>query len=338
MWTDPKIGRERVVKSLVTGSNGFIGSLFVDYLLERGHEVRCLIRKTSNLRWIKHLPVEFMYGDVTDALTLPPAVVGVDYVFHLGGTVRARDEAEFFRINHGGTLNLLEACKKHNANLKRFVLASSQAAAGPAISMSPVDEDDESRPISMYGRSKRAAEIAVMDYARILPVTIVRPPSVYGERDDDVLELFRYVKLGIKMLVGRGDKYISVIYIGDLLRGIYLAATSPRSIGETYFLTNLESVSSGDIQDVIASTLHKKTLTIRLPEFLIDFYAWISETTARFRKRVAIVNKDKALEMKQAYWLVDGSRAVSHLGFKAEVSLEDGIKKTADWYISQGWL
>ncbi|MBN1155633.1 NAD(P)-dependent oxidoreductase [candidate division KSB1 bacterium] len=326
------------MKSLVTGSNGFIGSHLVDYLLTKGHQVRCLVRKTSNLQWIHHLPVEFVYGDITATETLPPAVEGVDYVFHLGGTVRVAHESEFLRINHGGTINLLKACAEFNPQLKRFVFASSQAAAGPSNSMTPVRECDEAKPISRYGRSKRVAEEAVLDFAEKIPATIVRPPSVYGERDDDFLELFNYVNRGIKMLVGRGDKYISLIYIGDLVRGIYSAALSERSIGEIYFLTDMKPHSSNEIETEIARALNKKPFTIRFPELLIDLYAFVGETMARMRGRVAIVNKDKALEMKQSYWLVDGSKAKSHLDFKTEMSLEAGMKKTAQWYIEQGWL
>lgn len=326
------------MKALVTGSNGFIGSHLVEYLLEKGHSVRCLIRKTSNLQWIKHLPVEFVYGDVTNSESLPKVVEGMDYIFHLGGTVRARDEDGFLRVNHRGTKNLLDACIQHNGGIKRFLFASSQAAAGPAVSKTPVKESDEPNPISMYGRSKRVAEREVMEYADRLPVTIVRPPSVYGERDDDILELFKYVNMGVKLLVGKDDKYLSLIHVRDLVRGIYLAVTSDKSIGEIYFLTNMDHYTTDQIETQIAAVLGKKTITIRFPEFLIDFYAFVSESIARLRNSVALVNKDKALEMKQPFWLVDGAKAKAHLGFESEIPFPDGIRSTAEWYNDNGWM
>ena len=135
------------MKALVTGSNGFIGSFLVEELLERNYQVKCLVRKTSDLQWIKDLPVQFAYGDVTNFDSILPAVENIDYIFHLGGIVRARKENDFFLVNSLGTKNLLEACKQHNLNLKRFTYLSSQAAVGPSSDGIPITEEKQPNPI-----------------------------------------------------------------------------------------------------------------------------------------------------------------------------------------------
>jgi len=326
------------MKSLVTGSNGFIGSHLVEKLLQMKQEVFCLVRKTSNLQWIKKLPVTFVEGDVTNFNSLLSAVKDIDYIFHIGGIVRARSEAEFYQINHIGTENLLAACLQQHINLKKFIYVSSQAAAGPCLYKKPRHESDPDQPISVYGKSKLKAESAVLNYQHHFPITIIRPPSVYGPRDDDILEIFKYVRLGVKLLSGMREKYISLIHISDLVDGIILASQNDRSNGKVYFISNDEYYSIAEIQSAIAQAMNIKTITIRAPEILIDLLAAMSETIAKIRRRAALLNKDKALEMKQRFWLVDNSRIKNELGFSPKISLQDGIEETLKWYLNEGWL
>ena len=326
------------MKCLVTGSNGFIGSHLVEKLLERNYQVKCLIRKTSNLRWIHNLPVEFVYGDVTDIDSLIPAVADMDFVYHLGGAVRAKTEAGFYQANYYGILNLLNACTKKSSPLKKFIFVSSQAASGPASQKLPRREIDPPQPISIYGKSKLKAEEAVLAYQKYFPVSIVRPPSVYGPRDDDILEIFKYIKWHIKPLLGQRDKYISLIHVYDLIKGILLISENSKSIGQIYFLANDKIYSIRDIESEIEKAMNKKAIQIRIPEIIIDLFSYLSEFRAKFSNKPALVNKDKALEMKQRYWLVDSTKAKNELGFRTEISLTEGIKETLVWYQQNGWL
>ena len=326
------------MNALVTGSNGFIGSHLVEQLIQRRYEVSCLIRKTSNLRWIRDLPVRFIYGDITDFNSLIPAVKNMDYVFHLGGVVRAKKEQEFYQANYEGTKNLLRACQQKNPDLKKFIFVSSQAAIGPGFDKIPLNESDPPRPISIYGKSKLKAEQAVLDYRPYFPITIIRPPSVYGPRDDDILEIFKYVKLGIKPLLGMKSKYISLIHVTDLIEGIMLAAESEKSTGQIFFLANPQIYSILEFETAIADAMNKKAITIKVPEFLIDLVASMTELMAKITGKIAIMNKDKALEMKQRYWLVDSMKARNELSFLTKISLEEGIRETLLWYQQNRWL
>ena len=326
------------MKALVTGSNGFIGSHLVERLLNHGYQVRCLVRETGNLRWIKDLPVEIVYGDITDLHSLLPLIPDVDYIYHLSGTLRANQESEFYVVNQGGTKNLLETCRQQNPNLKRFIYISTQAAAGPATDVIPLTEDDPPKPISIYGKSKQLAEEVVLEFQNFFPITIIRPPTVYGPRDDDFIEAFKYIKFGIKPLIGRNEKVISIIHVNDLVRGIQIAAEHPNAENKIFFISNKEPCSWIELENLIARVMDKKALKIVLPEFALDVAAFISEKVAKIFKKTAILNRDKAIEMKQNFWLVDASKAGRELNFVAEIPLENGLSETYQWYRNQGWL
>lgn len=329
---------DKPMKALITGGNGFIGSYLVERLLNHGYQVRCLVRKTSNLRWIQHLPVEFVYGDIADLSALLPIMYEVDYVYHLSGALRANNEIDFFLINHQGTRNLLQACQQKNPNLKRFIYVSTQAAAGPSGSEIPLTEADWPQPISAYGKSKRLAEQAVLEFQKYFPVTLIRPPVVYGPRDDDVLEIFKYIKLGVKPLIGKEEKFVSIIHVADLVRGIQLAAEHSSAANEIFFMANKLACSWIELENTIARVMNKKAMTIRLPEFVLDVAAFLSERWENIFKRAAILNRDKANEMKQRFWLIDASKAEQRLGFVAEIPLETGLEETYQWYRFQDWL
>ena len=175
---------------LVTGATGFIGSHLAERLLADGHRVRCLVRRTANRRWLGDPRLELADGSITEPSSLPAAVAGIDIIFHVAGLTAARSREEFFRGNHDGTKNMLEAAARAGKPL-RFVHVSSQAAAGPSPTATPIDESFPCRPITAYGESKRAAEEEVLKYADQFPITIVRPPAVYGPRDNGVYTFFR---------------------------------------------------------------------------------------------------------------------------------------------------
>lgn len=325
--------------ALVTGGNGFIGSHLVEALVQRGYRVRCLIRKTSNLRWLKNVPVEFVYGDVTDASSLPDAVNGADVVFHLAGVIEAKKEETYYRVNVQGTKNLLQACVEAAPNLKRFVYASSQSAAGPCAEYSSMDESDQPSPITSYGRSNLEAEDVVLSYKEKIPVTIVRPPAVYGPRDTMVLPYFKIVKMRIKPLLGlRHRKYISLCYVCDLVRGFILAGEREKAIGEIYFIGNDKVYSRAEVLDCIAEVFSIKAVTIHVPDIIAYVLARLSSLLSRIAPSSATLSTGKARELVQKYWICNVSKAQRDLGYESRIGLKEGLRITANWYREQGWL
>ena len=325
--------------ALVTGGNGFIGSHLIEVLVKKGYRVRCMVRKTSNLRWLKDVPVDYVYCDVRDPSSLPNAVNGVDYVYHIAGIEEAKRAETYYKVNVQGTEHLLQACVEHAPNLKRFVYTSSQSAAGPCIKGTCIDESDPPNPITHYGRSNLQAEEKVLSYNKRIPVTIIRPPAVYGPRDTMILPYFQIVKRGIKPLLGLGrKKYITLCYVEDLVRGFILAAESQKAIGEVYYIGDERAYSRAEVLDGIAEALSVKAVTIHVPDFFAQAAAGFSALLGRITPNSAALSWGKAKELVQRYWVCDPSKAKRDFGFESQVGLREGLKITADWYKGQGWL
>lgn len=325
-------------RALVTGANGFIGSHLVDYLLQKQYRVRCLVRKTSNLRWIADLDVELVYGSLDDQASLESALQDINLVFHLAGVTKAIDLKIFDQGNVTGTQNLLEIIADHRMPIQRFVYVSTQAAVGPSQDLHPVAEDAIPDPRTRYGRSKLAAERVVQHYASVLPVTIVRPSSVFGPRDTDVLSAFRSVHYRIQPVLGWGERYASFIYVEDLVRGLVLAAENPLAAGNVYHLVTEPSQTWKSFNGIIAEVIGRRGIRIHVPLTLFGAICLINDGISRVTRKPAILNWDKTREFNERFWLLDGSKSEAELGFHAQFDFRTAIEKTYRWYVEAGWL
>jgi dihydroflavonol-4-reductase len=326
------------VKVLVTGSSGFIGSACVQKLLQQREQVRCLLRKDSNPHWLQGLPVEQVMGDFADVHSLESCVAGVDAVIHLAGVTKSKTRLGYYSGNFSATKNLLSACAIAGAKQLKFVYVSSQAAAGPSRGNKPVHEEDEPRPISLYGESKLLAEHAVMEFNNIRPATIVRPSSVYGPRDQDIFVYFKSVQRGLLLLLGKGTQKVSLIHVDDLVQGLLLAIQPDLGNGRVYFLCGDGACDWQTIGGMVAKVLQKKPLTLHVPIWLLKLVSLASRSLALFSDEPALLNSDKVREMKQAAWLCSNERAKAELRFAPGISLQDGLQQTAEWYKANKWL
>jgi nucleoside-diphosphate-sugar epimerase len=326
--------------AFVTGATGFVGSFVAEELLRRGYTVRCLTRPTSSLQWLKGLPVERATGSLADEASLVKAVEGADVVVHIAGLTAARNREEFFQGNHIGTKNLLNATLQAAPNLKRFLNLSSLTVCGPAPSLDrPVLESDPCRPLTAYGESKKAAEDEVNALQDKLPVTIVRAPAVYGQRDTAIFDYFKTVSRGLSALIGFDDKRLSLIHAEDLARGVVDAVESPKAIGETYFIADEPFYSWPQITDVTVRALGKKgVLTLRLPHAVVMGVAGVSEFFGKFSSKPPVFNYEKGLDFIQSYWIGSVEKAKRDFGYTSQIGLEAGISKTIQWYQEQKWL
>jgi nucleoside-diphosphate-sugar epimerase len=325
-------------RALVTGANGFVGSHLVEGLLDKGYQVKCLVRKTSNLKWLSGLDVEYVYGDISQKDSLKEAVRNVDFVFHSAGLTKAKTREDYFVANAEGTKNLIETCIAENPKLNRFIYIGSQAAVGPGIDMRPTDETTSCRPVTYYGESKLEGEKIALNYVSQLPITIIRPPAVYGPRDTEVLGFFKVVNSGFRISFGIGECYISLVYVKDLVDGIILAAESPRAVGHTYFIADDRVYSWREAFYIIAGALNKKTIPARIPKSLVFFLAFLAEKFCLLLGKTPAFNTQKAKEITQLYWGLDISRAKTELGFFTKFPLDKGAVETVKWYREKGWL
>ncbi len=324
------------MKVLVTGGTGFVGSHLVEALVGVGHDVRCLVRNPTCLRWLAGSRAEIVEGDCTVPDSLPRAVAGVERVFHLAGATWAASAAEFHRHNADATRNLLVAAAA--AAVARFLLVSSQAAAGPAMTARPVSETDPARPITPYGDSKLAAERHAFRYRDRLAVTIVRPSAVYGPRDRAFLPYFRLVRRGFLVEFGPGERTVSLCHVSDLVRGLIQAADSQSASGSVYFVADSEPYPWRRVESEICAALGVDAKRVVVPEWLLRSGGALGQAYSAITRRGVLLNRARVAEIVAKRWACDTSRARRELGFTPNMTLHDGLRQAVRWYEQQQWI
>lgn len=324
--------------ALVTGANGFIGSSLVEKLLREKWKIRCFVRKTSNLRWLSGLDIDLIFGSIFDSVSLNNAVKDVDVVFHLAGVTKGKTQQDYDSGNYVATINLLQACRERAGSSPKFVFVSSQAAGGPSLDGRALSEAEAIYPISAYGRSKRKAEQAVLEFSRLSPATIIRPPSVFGPRDADFLMLHKAAKKGVIPIPGGGRQKISIVYISDLVDGLAAAAANERADGEIFFISQDQAITFYELGQIVAKVWKNKTIMLPVPLWLVQGASFFAAGMSKISGKPALLNADKVLEMKQPAWVCSNAKAKKVLNFTAKIDIEEGMKITARWYEKMGWL
>jgi nucleoside-diphosphate-sugar epimerase len=325
--------------AVVTGASGFVGSHIVDDLLARGVRVRAVVRGSSSRRWLNGKGIEFADAAMEDEAALGRAVAGADWVVHAAGLIRARNAAEFHECNVAGTERILRASRE--ASVRRFVLVSSQAAAGPSPDGRPIAEDSAPRPVSAYGESKLAAERAVLGNgtgaARAMGVTVVRPPAVYGPRDTAILKVFALAKRHIEPVLRRRGRF-SMIHVVDLASAIHVALTRDAAAGELFFASEPDETDYEELGKLVREALGTWTVRIAIPRWALMGVALGAETVAAIARQAPLLSREKLREISAGDWVCSSRKIRERLGWSPRIPLREGIRATADWYREAGWL
>lgn len=324
--------------AVVTGANGFVGSHLVDLLIEKDFNVRCIVRGTSNLQWLEGKETEIHKCGLFDKKGIEAAFRDAEYIYHVAGVVKSKTKEGYYKGNVESTRNLLNVAGENNKSLKRFVVISSQTVTGPTLDGKPVDEQTNCNPITTYGRSKLEEENLAKSYKDRIPITICRPPAVYGERDTEIFIYFQNFSRRLTTTIGFDKKILSLIHVNDLVNGFYLAAKSEKAIGETYFISSEVYYSWDEIYDVTSKVLGKKAVKFVVPHFLVYTISAIAQFFSMFSSKAATLNLEKARDLVQHAWICDTSKAMKDFGYKQNISLEEGIKRTCDWYKEMKWM
>ena len=322
----------------VTGGTGFTGGRLCEILAERGYRVKALARRTSRVEKLKQIDAEIIYGDLFSKDVMKGAMKGADCVYHIAATYRQESvpNKHFYEVNVEGTQNVLDAA--FLAGVPRFVHCSTVGVQGE-IENPPATEEAPYNPGDTYQDSKMKGELLVKEFyeEHQYPGTIFRPVGIYGPGDTRFLKIFKWIHSGKFRMIGSGKVLYHWTYIDDLVDGIILCGEKEQAQNELFTLGGNEYVTLNEFVSLIAEALNVRLKRGHLPVWPI----WIAGTLCEFlcrplgiepplyRRRLDFFIKDRAFDI---------SKAKRILGYRPKVSLREGIKRTAEWYLKEGLL
>jgi len=323
------------MKAFVTGGTGFIGSHLVDRLLKnQNDEIRCLVR--SNDKWLQDKDIVRVKGNLHDLTALRDGLEDVDVIYHIAGVVKAPNQKIYDQANVAATENILRLAMK--LGIPKLIVLSSLAASGPSFSH-PVTEEDPLMPVTSYGESKKRMEEMIANVADdSISVTIIRPPAVYGPREEQIFSVFQMASWRLFPIIDDGrNSRVSLIHVRDLVDGILLAADEKKPGIETYFISSEELYTWEQIRQATAEVFGKKLYAVKVSPRLVEIAGNIAETSASLIGRYPVINRDKARELGMQ-WTCSVEKAKSRLGFRQKTDLLKGLAETIHWYKKHHWL
>lgn len=328
-------------KVLVTGATGFVGPYLIKELVAAGEQVKALVRdaeKGAELAKAKE-NVEVVIGDITKPETLAAAVADVHTVYHLAATFRSEtlSEAEVNETNVAGTENMLQAAE--TAGVSRFVHCSTVGVHGVPDNP-PADETAPFKADNYVAISKRRGEEIAQTFAKQskMGVTVVRTgPGIYGPGDTRYLKLFKGIKKKRFFVFGSGEIQYQLVYVEDFVRGLILAGTHPDAAGDTFIITGGYSITLNQLVKMVADIVEVDPPKMRFPVMPLYYAGWLCEIVCKpfgispplYRRRVDFFRNSRSFSI---------GKAERVLGFSPQVSYEDGLRRTANWYREMGYL
>lgn len=326
--------------TLVTGATGFVGSAVARVLAARGHELRLLVRQSSDRRNLAELKAEVVTGDLTDAASLRRAAAGCRYVVHVAADYRVwvPNPDAMLRANVDGAVAMVRAAA--DAGAERIVHCSSVAALGQIGDGTPADEatpTNEADFVGIYKRSKYLAERAVLELAErdSLPVVVVNPAAPVGPRD---IKPTPTGKMILDAAAGRMPAYIdtglNIVHVDDVAEG-HVLALEKGTIGQRYVLGG-ENMALKDILRLVADVVHRRPPFIRLPEAVVWPAALVMEKLADITGIAPMMTRDH-LKMARKKMYFSSAKAKAELGY-APRPVRSAVEDAVSWFRANGML
>lgn len=324
-------------KILVTGATGFTGKALCRHLVERGENIVAFVRAKSKIEDLSAIGVECRVVDIKNKEDIHDNFSEIIQVYHIAAAYRTEhtEKNEFQLVNVEATRNLLAAAKESKIN--RFVHCSTVGVQG-CIDDPPADENYRFSPGDHYQGSKLEGELLARKYfSECLPGTVVRPAAIYGPGDKRFLKLFKAINKKRFIMIGKGNVFYHMIYIDDLVQGIWLAGHKAEALGEVFNIAGEEYTTITELVNLIADVLDKPRPRFRIPYTPVYIASEICDKLFRplgieppiYPRRVKFFKLDRAFNIDKAKRL---------LGYKPQTSLRDGLANTASWYKQMGLL
>jgi dihydroflavonol-4-reductase len=326
--------------TLVTGASGFVGAAVLRHLVAAGHDVRVLVRPTSDRRNLADVACEVVVGDLADPASLAAAVRGCTALFHVAADYRlwVRDPAVMYRANVEGTRDLLRAAAAAGAT--RIVYTSSVAAVGFRPDGTPADELTTASLADMVGHYKRSKYMAEQEVIRLareegVPVVAVNPAAPFGPRDVKPTPTGRIV---VEFARGRMPAYLdtglNVVHVDDVAEG-HLQAFDRGKVGERYIL-GADNMTLRELLEVLAAHLGRRAPRLRLPRAPLVPVAVAAEAIGRLARIEPPLTVD-ALRMARKRMFFSSDKARRELGY-APRSGRQALTDAADWFRKEGYF
>lgn len=279
------------MKILVTGATGFIGRHLTKSFVEQGKPVKCLVRESSNTKFLEELGVELVYGDLLHVQSLKKIVKDkeINIICHLAGKVYSRDKNDLYKINCVGTRNIFDACL--DTQINKFIFLSSLAALGPSRNKRELDENTKPQPITDYGRSKYSSESYILDSDKknVFPVCIVRAPLVYGVGMSKGSRLYSMLKMatsGFLVNVTKKNNQFPLCHLENLLDLFLILTEKKVNSSNIYHVRDDAYYDLNKIKELLENLLNRRIVSVYLPPIL-----------KKFLMVVPVINKDLVKEL-----------------------------------------
>lgn len=328
---------------LITGASGFIGSFIVEEALKQGMETWAAIRPNSSKAYLTDNRINFIHLDFSSQQQMETVLQNhrFDYVVHAAGVTKCLHADEFYRMNTEGTKNFVQALLATKQPLKRFVYLSSLSVFGPIREEMPyreITEHDHPRPNTHYGKSKLQAEAYLDSVGNAFPYIVLRPTGVYGPREKDYFMMVKSIAAHTDFAVGYKPQDITFVYVTDVVQAVFLSLNRGMS-GRKYFLSDGQVYRSSAFSNYIRKALGNPfCLRITAPIWLLKAITAVGDRIGRRTGKITALNTDKYHILKQRNWRCDIEPAMDELGYHPHVQLEEGVRKTVQWYKQAKWI
>ena len=329
-----------MMKTLVTGSTGFLGSAILRELLDDGREVKVLVRKDTDTTNIDGLDVEIAYGDLRDSESLQSASNGCDILYHTAAyySLWDQDKQLIYDINVEGTRKILQAAKEKG--LERIVYTSTVGCIGLNDDTTPSNENTPFNPNTLsndYKKSKHQAEQVVLEFARSgLPVVIVNPSTPVGPRDIKPTPTGKIILDFLnREMPAYLDTGLNLIDVKDCARGHILAEQKGIS-GERYILGN-QNMPLFEILITLGEITGLKAPRVKMPFWVALSAGWVCEMVSNHVTGKPPAVPLAGVKMAKYFMYFDSSKAVQKLGLPQN-PVENALRQSVDWFKNNNYV